>query len=192
MLIDGFLKLVANTKSGGTKPVQGEGRDSRAAFAGQIAISSFEFGAESSEGDDVLNPKADGKKLSSSYAPISFKVDKVVDLSSLHLFKAYALMFNKLVNRERPPYAEAIVTLRKVGASRPIEYAKFSFKKVVLVSFSLSVKEDGTSAESLTFRFQSCAVTYTSQIGSGAEGLHLEEKGWTFALNGPDWTDTGD
>lgn len=190
MQIDAFLELWANNKGGAPSRVLAEGRDADAKYNGRIVISSFDFGAESSDGDDVLNPTSEGKKLSSSYAPISFKVDKLIDSSSPALLKAYQLMFSKLVNRELPPFSKATVTLRKVGMDKPIEYATFMFAKVVLVSFSMSVKDDGTTSESLTFRFQSCAVSYAPQDDSGGKVASREQKGWNFAMNDPDWMPT--
>jgi type VI protein secretion system component Hcp len=182
--IDAYLWLVPS-KGGQSGWLRGESADF--VYSEKIAVASFDI-VSAAEFDDVLNPTDEsGKKISATYAPIGFKIDKEVDRASPFLFKAYVQLFSKLIKPESPPFSSAQVIFRKAGDSTPVEYMTMYFVNLVVTSFSLSCGEDGASKESVGFRFQGSAIAYTPQTAAGTAGSERGEKGWSFAKNSPQW-----
>jgi type VI protein secretion system component Hcp len=179
MKIDAHLQLF--TQDGGKGTIRGESLDSW--YKQQIGITDFSFGDTDGEGDDWLASAGTGSAAAKSFAPFGFEVEKEVDVSSPHLFKAFAVTYSRRKVDAVNFFPSAVVIFRKVGGPSPTVYLTMSFGGVLVTSFSLDIGEDGMSKEKVKFRFQTTTMEYRRQDPTGKLNPPPEKKGWDFEKN---------
>jgi len=163
MAFDCFLKI------GAGPDVKGESTDST--HKGEIEILSFSFGASNPSTIGSGSSGGGGGKVSIS----SFNIMKKTDRSSAILFQACC---------QGDHYGSAIVTLRKSGGKKPLEYLKYEFTELYVDSlqWSGSTGGDDTPAESVSFSFATVHVTYIPQKPDGTGDSPIEG-GWNIVEN---------
>jgi type VI secretion system secreted protein Hcp len=144
MALEAFLKI---------EGIPGESRKS--GHADEIDILSFSFGAS--------NPTTIGKGTGAGASQVSissFNIMKMTDLSSTALFLRCA-------KGEHIP--TAIITLRKSGGEKALEYLQYKFAKVYVdsIQWSGSSGGDDSPAESLSLAFEKVEIVYSSQNDDG-------------------------
>jgi type VI secretion system secreted protein Hcp len=144
MALEAFLKIDG---------IPGESR--KQGHADEIDVLSFSFGAS--------NPTTVGKGTGAGASQVnisSFNIMKSTDLSSTALFLRCA-------KGEHIP--EALITLRKAGGAKALEYLTYKFTKVYVDSIQWSGASGGddTPSESLSLAFEKVEIVYSSQADDG-------------------------
>lgn len=79
--------------------------------------------------------------------------------------------------------SEAVLTVRKAGGTKPLEYMVVTMKKVMVTSVSQGGSgDDDRLAENITLNFAEVKVTYTAQNESGSKGAS-KDFGWKIDAN---------
>lgn len=158
MAVDMFLKL---------DKVEGESQDD--AHKGEIDILSWSWGAAQS-GTGHMGGGAGSGKVEIK----DLEIQKFTDRSSPVLFFLCAC-------GEHIP--KAVLTVRKSGGKKPLEYVKITLEKVFVTSITVS----GASAmdritESVSLNFAKVKIEYVPQKEDGSGGPSVT-KGWDISAN---------
>lgn len=183
MKIDAFLDLKPTAAK-----LSGESTDK--VFTKSIQITEFDTGRSHTRGSGDLPPMSD--KLANMYAPFVFQVRKDVDAATPHLFDAYCTTWAGWIVPGVNQFTQADISFRKAGEktvtataiSKPV-YLKFTFEKLLLISYSLGSSYDGVPTETVKFAFQTVKLRYEQQTQAGGTKPPPEMKGWDFAGNVP-------
>jgi len=140
MAFDAFLKLTPESGSFIKGEAKADGHQN------EIEILSFAWGVTNPT--DSQSGKATGRAHLSS-----FDITKKSDLSSTSLFQNCC---------SGQHYKEALITIRKAGGEKPVEYLKYKFSTVFVGSLKWDGEpNDDLPLESISFHFTKVEVTYT-------------------------------
>jgi type VI secretion system secreted protein Hcp len=158
MAVDMFLKV---------EKVEGESQDD--AHAGEIDVLSWDWGASQS-GTGHLGGGAGAGKVNVK----DLIVKKYVDRSSPLLF--FLCCCGDHV-------ASAVLTVRKAGGKKPLEYLKITMETVFVSSVETGGAQDQDRiVETVKLNFAKCKVEYVPQKKDGSGGPSIT-KGWDIAAN---------
>ena len=149
-MFDCFLKI---------EGVEGESTDE--VHAGEIEISSFNWGGSNPAAIGSHTTGSGGGKVSLS----NFSVMKRTD-------KASAALFQKMCRGDHFP--TATVTLRKSGGDK-VEFLVYNFEEVFVDSMNWSGSQGGDDSpmESVSFSFGKIEAKYKLQEATGGEGAEV-------------------
>lgn len=158
MAVDMFLKL---------DKVEGESQDDK--HKGEIDVLSWNWGATQS-GTGHLGGGAGSGKVNVQ----DLTVVKYVDKSSPNLLSLCC-------RGDHLP--TAVLTVRKAGGSKPVEYIKITLEKVFITSCQISGTSDADRiTETLTLNFMKAKFEYVPQKEDGS-AMPTITKGWDIAAN---------
>lgn len=158
MAVDMFLKL---------EKVDGESQDD--AHKGEIDVLSWTWGANQS-GTGHLGGGAGAGKVNVK----DLVVTKYVDRSS-------PVLFYLCCCGEHVP--TAVLTVRKAGGKKPLEYLKITMEKVFITSCeSGGAQDQDRVTETVRLNFAKFKIEYVPQKPDGSGGPSVT-KGWDIAAN---------
>lgn len=149
------------------KGIEGESPDDK--HPNEIQIKSYAFGATQSgtahEGSGSTAGRADIHDLTFT---------KHVDKSSPLLY--FLCCSGQTIDN-------AVLSVRKAGGAKPIDYLKVTLSQVLVTSFVSGAQGSQDRAEeTIKLNFATCKVEYTPQKADGT-GMGVIAKGWDVAKN---------
>lgn len=149
------------------KGIEGESQDDK--HANEIQILSYGFGASQSgtahEGSGSTSGRAD-----------------VHDVTfTKHVDKSSPLLYFLCCSGQ--PIEGAILSVRKAGGPKPVDYLKLTLTQVLITSFRSGAEgSQDRAVETVTLNFSTSKVDYTPQKADGT-GMGVITKGWDVTKN---------
>ncbi len=147
--------------------IEGESPDD--AHTNEIQILSYGFGATQSgtahEGSGSTSGRAD-----------------IHDLTfTKHVDKSSPLLYFLCCSGQH--LDEAVLSVRKAGGAKPVDYLKVTLTQVLVTSFQSGAQgSQDRASETVKLNFATCKVEYTPQKADGT-GMGVITKGWHVAKN---------
>jgi type VI secretion system secreted protein Hcp len=147
MAVDIFLKI---------DDIKGESADKQG-HGGEIEVLTWNWGLTQSGTAHTGTGSGAGKVNIQDIT-----VSKFIDMSTPNLIKACC---------SGKPFGQALLTVRKAGGSKPVEYIKLKLITVIVSAVTTSGSgSDDRQTESVTLNFAKCEYTYTPQTDKGDAG----------------------
>jgi len=138
-----------------------QGESTVKGFEGKIDVQSFSFGV-SNTGTAGMGLGAGAGRANVSDVSIGKLVDKATP--TLYKFCFSGKHFDK-----------GVLTVRKAGGDKPVEYLKYEFNEVFITSIQTSDSAGGgIASESVTMNFTKLKMTYNVQEKTGGAGPSID------------------
>ncbi len=170
MAFDAFLEF----KHGGKNVCEGETLDQQFSSKGAIQLISFNLQSKVDLSEDPVKPRRPDQKF------FILKLKKDIDKASPDLFRAYCMH----ATNKAKSFDQAILTVRKAGGAKPLDYLVFDFRNVTLQTYKLeNADKDSEPEEAIDLAFAALEIIYYPQLASGGGSAAPKRGAWHFGTH---------